>query len=356
IVIAYLGWSLIAGLIGAAWPHGWPGVPLYLVLFAAGLVCCVVVYRRDSLSATNLWWLAGAAAIALAMTALAEFGGVGLLFLVVWVAPFRTRLRHVVLLTVLVAGGFVAVASALGQPQASTFGIAVGMGWAALLAAILHQLAVTRQQGADVAVARANAAVLNERQRLAREVHDILAHSLSAQIVHLEGAKLLLEQGGDAALVLNRVIRAGDLARSGLEDTKRAVEALRGDQAPLADQLERLANQFRTATGRPCEVLFDGDTGQLAPEAWLAVVRTTQEALTNVHKHAPEAHVMLRLRCEGDWCELQVRDTGGHVGELSGAGSGYGLVGMRERAELIGGTLDAGPDGDGFRVRLRVPA
>ncbi|MCE7002932.1 hypothetical protein LWC34_08830 [Kibdelosporangium philippinense] len=92
----------------------------------------------------------------------------------------------------------------------------------------------------------------------------------------------------------------------------------------------------------------------MAPEAWLAVVRTAQEALTNAHKHAPDAQVMMDLRCAQDWCELEVRDTGGTSGESTG--NGYGLVGMRERAELIGGTLDAGPVDEGFRVRLRVPA
>ena len=86
------------------------------------------------------------------------------------------------------------------------------------------------------------------------------------------------------------------------------------------------------------------------------MVRTAQEALTNVHKHAPAAQVTLALRCGSDGSELDVRDTGGGPGALAGAGSGYGLVGMRERAELLGGELSAGPCDSGFRVLLRVPA
>jgi signal transduction histidine kinase len=354
LVIAYVAWIGIYGVISGATERGWSGALLFAVLFAAGVSCCVVVLRRKTLSARNLWWLVVASGIGLTMHALAEFTGTGLLFLSVWLAPFRTRLWHVVALTAGLIGAFTAVSIAISLSPQAIFGITAGLGWAALLAAILHQLAVTHEQSAEVAQAQARAAVLGERQRLAREIHDILAHSLSAQVVHLEGARLLLEQDGDRDLVLDRVTRAGNLARSGLEETKRAVEALRGDQAPLDTQLERFASQFRATTGRPCEVKVAGDAAHLAPEAWLAVVRTAQEALTNVHKHAPDAHVTMDLRCSGGWCELEVRNTG--VARVEPRGNGYGLVGMRERAELIGGTLDAGPSEDGFRVRLRVPA
>lgn len=115
-----------------------------------------------------------------------------------------------------------------------------------------------------------------------------------------------------------------------------------------------LATDFRTATG--ARVTTAGDPARLAPEARLAVVRTAQEALTNVRKHAHGADVTRALRCGDQWCELDVRDTGGASGDLGDAGGGYGLIGMRERAELLGGSLDARVDGTGFRVLLRVPA
>lgn len=93
-------------------------------------------------------------------------------------------------------------------------------------------------------------------------------------------------------------------------------------------------------------------------EAGLAVRRVAQEALTNVRKHAPGARVDVRLEYARDDVGLEVRDFGGRgkPGELASSGSGYGLLGMRERAELLGGTLDSGPDEEGFVVRLRVPA
>jgi signal transduction histidine kinase len=196
--------------------------------------------------------------------------------------------------------------------------------------------------------------VLAERARIAREIHDILAHSLSAQIVHLEGARLLLDRDGDREQVRDRVDRAQRLARSGLEETRRALVTLRGD-APAPDEaIAALAEEFRASTGRHCDVEVIGPSRELSPEAGLAVVRTAQEALTNVRRHAPQARAVVRLRYLPTGVVLEVTDTGGP--SQPSEGSGYGLVGMRERAELIGGTLEAGTHEGGFRVRLEVPA
>jgi signal transduction histidine kinase len=360
----YLVWTvvvgyLLSGAVGGSFPvyaaHGWGGVVLNGVLHVCAFAAAFATLRREGTTGNTLL-LGFAAGAGLISHGLAEFAGTGLLFLVAWLAPFRCRLWQAVLLAVLATGGFILVSLWLAAPASAIFGIAAGLGWAVFLAAIVHQLAVTKRQTAAVAAARAGEAVLAERQRMAREIHDLLAHALSAQVVHLEGTRLLLERGEDPALALDRVIRAGELARAGLEETKRAVAALRGDEGPLAEQLDGLAAEFRAVTGNPCAVEVSGDTDGLAPQARLAVVRTAQEALTNVHKHAPGAAVTITLRGTGDHCELDVRDTGGEPGDLAATGSGYGLIGMRERAELIGGTLAAGPDGQGFRVLLRMPS
>ena len=102
---------------------------------------------------------------------------------------------------------------------------------------------------------------------------------------------------------------------------------------------------------------ISGERRDLPAKAGLAVIRTAQEALTNARKHAPGASVTIALRYSSGWCELHVTDTGRtrEPGPLAASGGGYGLVGMRERAELIGGTLEAGPAGEGFSVLLRVP-
>ena len=354
----YLLWGLVAGVAGTV-AHGGPGDTVLLVLANVAAVACGVAAMLRDAPVRNAALLGAAVAGGLAAHVIVTYSGLSILFVVMWVAPFRTRLPQSILLAVLAAAGFIGLSTRMGLDPAATFGIASGMGWAMVLAAIINQLAVTRRQSAAVARARSREAVLAERQRLAREIHDILAHSLSAQVMHLEGARLLLEQGGDTAQALDRVIRAGDLARAGLAETRRAVEALRGESASVAGQLHRLAGEFRAATGAPCTVTIDGDPLRLSPEAGLAVVRTAQEALTNVRRHAPGAAVSITLTEHGDRFELHVRDTGapgpGDAAPPPATG-GYGLVGMRERAELIGGTLTAGPDGPGFLVRLAVPA
>ncbi len=228
--------------------------------------------------------------------------------------------------------------------------------WAMLGFAGVFFAGLAAREGEMARLADRRNEVLAERTQIAREIHDILAHSLSAQIVHLEGARLMLTQDADREAVLDRVERAQRLARSGLEETRRALATLRGD-APAPDEaLGALAEEFRAATGRPCDLEIIGPSRDLSPAAGLAVVRTAQEALTNVRKHAPGARVVVRLRYGTDTIELEVCDSGG-LGEVPEiGGSGYGLVGMRERAELIGGTLEAGPAKEGFRVYLKVPA
>ena len=100
---------------------------------------------------------------------------------------------------------------------------------------------------------------------------------------------------------------------------------------------------------------ISGERRPLPAEASQAVRRVAQEALTNVRKHAPGAKVPVRLEYGEDQVALVVRDSGGSPGELTATGGGYGLLGMRERAELLGGSLEAGPDEEGFVVTLRVP-
>ncbi|MEV7891936.1 sensor histidine kinase [Streptomyces sp. NPDC002817] len=198
--------------------------------------------------------------------------------------------------------------------------------------------------------AEAESAALAERARIAREIHDVLAHSLSAQLVHLEAARLLIEQGADREQILERVVAARGMARGGLAETRQALSALRGDLTPLEDFLTQLVG-----TTDDAEVTITGERRGLPAEASQAVRRVAQEALTNVRKHAPGAQVRLRLDYGEHQVTLGVRDSGGSPGELTAAGAGYGLLGMRERAELLGGSLEAGPDEEGFVVTLKVP-
>ncbi|MEV0372342.1 histidine kinase [Streptomyces sp. NPDC050636] len=203
--------------------------------------------------------------------------------------------------------------------------------------------------------AEAETAAFAERGRIAREIHDVLAHSLSAQLVHLEAARLLILQSTDLEAdrdqILERVVACRGMAREGLDGTREALSALRGEMIPVEDLLHRLA----ATEGARLDV--SGERRALPAEAGLTVRRVAQEALTNVRKHAPGARVSVRLEYADDNVGLVVRDSDGRgkPGELAKSGSGYGLLGMRERAELLGGTLESGSDEEGFVVRLRVP-
>jgi signal transduction histidine kinase len=213
-------------------------------------------------------------------------------------------------------------------------------------------------------LARNEAAALDERGRIARELHDVLAHSLSALSVELEGARLLALDRDVDADVIAAIGRAHRHAAAGLDEARAAIKALRGDMVPGPDKLEGLLEDMR-ASGIDCTLEIRGEERRLPSEAALAVFRTAQEALTNVRKHAEEAErVEILLEYDPDGVQLIVTDSAGEGAEprvpqpaaLAGAGAGYGVSGMRERAELIGGRLLAGPTEDGFRVELWVPA
>lgn len=193
-----------------------------------------------------------------------------------------------------------------------------------------------------------------ERERLAREVHDVLAHTLSALSVQIEGARMLLQERPGDPRALENMNRARRLVAAGLAETAQAVAALRGDVPAGPDALRRLADDFAAETGVACRFELEGDPVPLAADAGLALYRAAQEALANIRKHAHATEVTVRLRYRDRRAELTIDDVGASKPAL--ASSGYGLTGIRERTELLGGELDAGPTPDGFHVRLSVPA
>jgi signal transduction histidine kinase len=198
----------------------------------------------------------------------------------------------------------------------------------------------------DSRAAHAESAAQAERGRVARELHDVLAHSLSALALQLEGSRLLARDRGADPEVIEGLERAHHLAVSGLTEARQAISALRGDDLPA---LEDLAGTFPGA-----QLTITGTPREPSSEARLALYRTAQEALTNVRRHSAADRVELRLDYEEDGTTLTVQDHGAAAPIIGG--HGYGLTGMRERAELLGGRLNAGPTDDGFRVELWLPA
>ncbi len=205
--------------------------------------------------------------------------------------------------------------------------------------------------------AELRAAALAERQRLARDMHDVLAHSLSGLLLQLEGARLLaVSDPGDERLA-GTIDRAHELARSGLDEARRAIGMLRDDELPGPGRLAALTASFQADTGVPARFTSSGTPRELASAVRLALYRVTQEALTNVRKHARPARVEVRLSYLEDELTLFIEDFSATPSSPPAPppGGGYGLTGMRERAELLGGTLDAAPTATGFLVQLRVP-
>jgi signal transduction histidine kinase len=206
--------------------------------------------------------------------------------------------------------------------------------------------------------AQAQAAALAERQRLAREMHDVLAHSLSGLALNLETARLLAGQSGADPQVGDAIDRAHRLAKAGLEEARRAIGMLHDDALPGPERLADLAAEFEVDTGVPCTVATTGGNQRdLGTDGRLTLYRVTQEALTNIRKHARAGRVEIHLAYEPSGTRLTIEDFGTcRERPAPAGGNGYGLSGMKERAELLGGTLTAGPTTGGFCVELWVPA
>ena len=200
---------------------------------------------------------------------------------------------------------------------------------------------------------RDRAAALAERNRVGREVHDVLAHSLGALTVQLDAADALLENGSDPNKARQLVQQARGLAVQGLEETRQAVHALRDEPVELGEQLTSLAAR------EGAKLTVDGRPRRLAPDAGLALYRAAQEALTNARKHAPGAEVKIYLDFTPGATVLVVANSaspGGVVtSQLKDTGGGFGLQGMRERIELLGGDVQAGPSASGWTVQVAVP-
>jgi signal transduction histidine kinase len=231
---------------------------------------------------------------------------------------------------------------------------------AVVLFLVLRLMRQLRAQGDTLAESRAAQARTAERGRLAREMHDVLAHSLSALALQLESTRLLARDRGVDEDVTRALDQAHHLAASGLQDARRAIAAARGDELPGPERIGVLADAFGEQSGLPVAVEVQGEPRELAPDARLAVYRTAQEALTNIRRHATAERVEIELSYLAQSTVLVVADyarAGTPPPAPSGLnGNGYGLTGMRERAELLGGELRAEPTEDGFRVELRLPA
>jgi signal transduction histidine kinase len=211
-----------------------------------------------------------------------------------------------------------------------------------------------QQQAAKLAAAE-------ERLRIARDVHDVVAHSLGAIAVQADAAEAALQVAPDRAMQPVRAIR--DTAREALADIRRVLDVLHEDASPqgpsVPDDIAALVAGAR-ATGMRVSLDVQPAGRPVPAEVRSAGYRIVQESLSNIRRHAPGAMASVVVRPEGDDLVLSITDDGDGVGSMAGGGptpgAGYGIRGMRERAERLGGTLTCGPaTGGGFGVRAALP-
>jgi signal transduction histidine kinase len=200
--------------------------------------------------------------------------------------------------------------------------------------------------------------VLDERTRIAREIHDVLAHSLGALGIQIQAAKAILTDSGNVDGAVKALTTAQRMAAEGLTETRRAVHALRVDTLPLGEELAAVVDTHRQRYHVPVTLETSGIARTLPPDAALALLRTAQEAMVNAAKHAPCQRVAVSL----DYGENDVRlnvanglDGAAASVRQPGSTGGYGLTGMRERLRLLNGTLLAGPRENEWAVTAELP-
>jgi signal transduction histidine kinase len=206
--------------------------------------------------------------------------------------------------------------------------------------------------------ARAAAAIVEERARIARELHDVVAHSISVMVLQARGGRRVLDsEPADAREAFAAIEGTGQQA---LDEMRRLLVMLRRSDEELAlapqptlRELDGLVEQVQAA-GLPVQLDIEGEPRDLPPGVELSAFRIVQEALTNALRHAGPARARVVIRYGADDLELEIADDGPGVG--NGSGAGYGLLGLRERVSVYGGELEAGRQaGGGYALRVRLP-
>ncbi len=235
----------------------------------------------------------------------------------------------------------------LGLPAIVVGGLVVGRNRGAYrIAAEQAKALLTQRERLEAEQRRAD--LLEERARIAREIHDVLAHSLGALGIQIQAARAVLTDHADVDKAGEILAAAQKMAAEGLVETRRAVYALRSDTRPLNEELAVVSETYAQRYNVKVGFEVGGVPGPLPPDATLALLRIAQEALVNAAKHAPGQPVAVRLDFTGVVVRLTVRNDLDPLDPVSGPAAvstvdgGYGLTGMRERLRLLNGTLEAG--------------
>ena len=220
-----------------------------------------------------------------------------------------------------------------------------------------HQLLIKQQEmQADLA----EHAAADERRRIAREVHDVIAHSLSVTMLHVTGARRALQQDSDIDDAVEALVDAERLGRQAMDDIRRTVGLLEAGPSKMAPEpgiadIPDLIDDFVSA-GLPVALHTEGRPERVSAAVGLALYRITQESLANIAKHAAASKTDVGLSISSSTASLYViNDVPVTVPGRPPSPNGRGLPGMRQRVELLGGILDAGPCNQGWSVRAEIP-
>jgi len=242
-------------------------------------------------------------------------------------------------------------------------GVALYLSFVALGWLVGHQMRTQAQllvKQQELQADLAEHAVADERRRIAREVHDVIAHSLSVTLLHVTGARHALQQDRDIDDAVDALTDAERLGRQAMADIRRTVGLLDAGPAKMAPEpgiadIPDLVDDFVQA-GLPVTLRAEGNPDRVSAAVGLALYRITQESLANVAKHAPESKVTVQLVISPSAAALSVVNAVPvTVGAALASQGGRGLSGMRQRVELVGGVIDTGPSGNAWSVRAEIP-
>ena len=370
--------GLLVVLITVSVDHPGPTTPgtrgtaiaVLLGVSAAAWIAWILAGRRHWMTAVSLALMGAAGGVLAGLSQNSPAVGIGC------VAAFSAGAQLSTGLSLGIVAETVAAFLISGLVTGASTGLLLGYSWAFVglwtIALTRREFLVRAEQAEHTLAetrrareAETQAAALAERARIARDIHDVLAHSLAAVSVNLQAAEGLMtagtlpEDNPELVKAIECINRAGTLTRDGLAAARRAVLALRDGTGPLAERLSSLADQYRAVGDLAVDFEVSGPERPVPAEAGEAAYRTAQEALTNARKHAPGQPVRLRLGFEPDEITVSVGNplpAERAEGPLATAGAGYGLTGLRERAALTGGTLEVGPAEGNWQVKLRIPA
>ena len=352
-LMRFTGYVVIGLLALINPPHSHPQRAVQIACFTvvgAALLACVYL---DLIPRLRERWLP------VALSAMAVGGGLAMVVAAETELPAPLAVAAAGMIPIWVAGPFThsTFGTLAGYPLLIVVGVTFGRNrrsyrvQAEQSAALLEQYKLLRAE-------QRRADVLDERTRIAREIHDVLAHSLGALGIQIQSAKAMLTDDADIDHAVEALSTAQRIAADGLIETRRAVHALRVDALPLSDELAGVVETHRQRYRVPVTFETAGEVRPLSPDASLTLLRAGQEALVNAAKHAPGQQIAVQLDYTGTGVRLSVANhlNGAVVTDRKpGLTGGYGLTGMRERLRLLNGTLLAGPREDEWAVTAELP-